>query len=991
MKKKGFVILIVICIIVLGIFFYFKKQNITIISENGKIILKRENKQVIVGNNNEKFSVSTSNKTSYIKEPQNYKIQLESMNIDNPEQYTVTWGIQDQKETAVLEKVMELSYSEFLEGKNIIELTIIKDNLEICTWQDEIYYIDGYSKQFLDELEIHGVSDYFIWMDINQEIDLLEGMGVNYIRSDITGQEIEKNGYILYDRTIPKMIEKDYKVIGILNGFTIDVTGDDGKISNDEELQKFLKYAEGIIERYPKIYGLEICNEPNIIYTTDEDIKWYSKMVQGVKNIIQEKGLQTLVIAGVTVNPTNESDTRMPSIQFLDKITKKGTYKTSDSYSFHLYDFSTVGDINVIFNKSAKEHKEYMNQIGGFKKLYITEMGIEAKDEGSENQQAIKLVQENVMAKANGIDLSIMFSFRNTGGRNWGINSFTYEPKKSYYALRNHYENTNGSEYIGTVNLAKGLEAYVFNKDGKPKIVVWTTNSNNPIQLDYNNFIAKDIYGNKIPNINGKLEITTSPVYIDNVNTNYYYKAIGETSLEKYTEFKEKYSLEIQKIPNLLLSINSLEQRMEDIKSLSTMPENQAIQLMKQHFDLGNQILDAYASKTLNVEDVKISSMLDMLNDIGNSYEDLVTVSAKTRNPNLNETKSQIDETNQIIEDNSDIEIIYPSKILEFANDHYEKSNYINELEEENDIKTGLIMSNDLHSQYLAEWAKRFTNITIDEYITKNPVTVTYSETELTRQDILVTLNIGADSNITSNNGKNTYTFSKNGEYTFEYTRRNRNFKETVKVSNIDKISPIVTGVVEGKVYTSSVTITVKDENLDKVELYCNGSLVKDYTEGKTLTNEGRYRIVATDKAGNETTVNFAIMKQDKSNYQINGDKICNIDNSTKKINMANKLPFMGEYIVTRKEQVLETDSIVATGDILQSATGKKYTLIVKGDLNGDGKVTIIDLVRTQNYLLGKRSLTDIEKLAADANYDGNPISISDLVRIQILILNSTL
>ncbi len=120
----------------------------------------------------------------------------------------------------------------------------------------------------------------------------------------------------------------------------------------------------------------------------------------------------------------------------------------------------------------------------------------------------------------------------------------------------------------------------------------------------------------------------------------------------------------------------------------------------------------------LKAEPVKISSMLDMINDIGNSYEDLVTVSVKKNTINsvmktLNEanvdsselttTKQKIDETENLINTNTDVEIIYPTKILQFSKDCYEKkADYINSLEEQNDIKAGLIISNNLHAQLLA-------------------------------------------------------------------------------------------------------------------------------------------------------------------------------------------------------------------------------------------------------------------------------------------------
>ena len=92
--------------------------------------------------------------------------------------------------------------------------------------------------------------------------------------------------------------------------------------------------------------------------------------------------------------------------------------------------------------------------------------------------------------------------------------------------------------------------------------------------------------------------------------------------------------------------------------------------------------------------------------------------------------------------------------------------------------------------------------------------------------------------------------------------------KTTVWVA-IDKTSPVITGVENGKYYRTDVTATITDKFLVKV-------LVNDIEQTGIITtgtnNEGRelvlnfkeertYTIVAMDKVGNETTVTFTIDK----------------------------------------------------------------------------------------------------------------------------------
>ena len=67
----------------------------------------------------------------------------------------------------------------------------------------------------------------------------------------------------------------------------------------------------------------------------------------------------------------------------------------------------------------------------------------------------------------------------------------------------------------------------------------------------------------------------------------------------------------------------------------------------------------------------------------------------------------------------------------------------------------------------------------------------------------------------------------------------------------------------------------------------------------------------------------------------------------------------------------------------------KSFDIAIRGDLNGDGDITILDLLKCQKHLLGSSKLTDVRFYAADTNYDGD-ITILDLLKIQKHILGSS-
>ena len=499
--------------------------------------------------------------------------------------------------------------------------------------------------------------------------------------------------------------------------------------------------------------------------------------------------------------------------------------------------------------------------------------------------------------------------------------------------------------------------------------------------------MARDVYGNKIENTDSVLKITSSPVYIDNISNQYFYEAISNTATKKYDEFIKKFSIELENIEGINDKIEELKQYMASI------PENESqeavIQKMSEHFALGNTILTAYKNGNLDVEYVKLSSMLDMINDIGNSYEDLVTVSATERKPYFTATEELIQKAESTINNNADLKIIYPTKILDFAKELGEKAEYINSLEEENDIKTGLIVSNSLHAYYLADWANEFAQIYVEDHIKANPVTVSYSNVDAyTNQDVIATLNITSDSKVTNNAGKNTYTFTQNGEFTFEYERRGQTCTMTATVSNIDKESPNISNVINGKIYLDTVKPIITDDNIQSVEVLFNNEVIQ-YEIGMEFSTEGIYNITATDKAGNITKVEFYIVEDATQDYVIRDNYILNVRQQTTVEKFENKFNITEgeEYDIIRDTTHLTSNSIVATGDTLILDNGARYTIIVAGDINGDGRVANYDLSALRRYILRLRDFNELESIAADINIDGKTLGVKDYSRMRIEIL----
>ena len=938
-----------------------------------------------------------------------YDVKIEFTNKDfEGHCYQIEYEVgENLSSVEITEKITIISIKLTEEGLNNLIINIKDNNTDICKWINEIYYIKPYNTQFLEELDKEGYSTHmgYPWYaDDPEQIKLLKSMGVTYIRDDIRWNIIEKEDGTYYytksDKWINEAYENGINIIGILGYGSTTFMGSDSKISSEEELQHFLEFVENFATRYKgKVNYYEYWNEPNTILNTDEDVYWYVRTVKELYPLLKSIDSNIKLTIGAMRTDGAASDKFKTSNEIFDIFYTNNLDQFSDNFSIHVYDYRKE-QLNNIYRRLIKEHVDLFTDYGGFQDYLVSEHGastFKADGGATEEKQASVLITQSIINDQYNVNTDILYTFKNRTATeensetiaryNFGTINNDYTPKPAYYTMKKYYENTNGAEYIGTINLADGIEAHVYDKDGKPKIITWATNTNDSITIPYEGFTASDMYGNAIANADGTLTITSSPVYLDNFSTKYFYEAISNTALEKYAEFEEKFGTEIEQINGLQEQIDKLKDYMTSIKDNTIETQEKAIEMMHEHFYLGTMVLDAFSKEKLNVEYVKVSSMLDMLNDIGNSYEDLLTVSATSREAYYTATEELINRAETTINNNSDLNIIYPSKILDFAKELHEKSEYIIGLEEENDIKTGLIVSNSLHAYYLADWANDFANIYVNKYIKQNPVTVSYSNTdEFTNQDVTVNLNIGSDSKVTNNEGKNTYTFTKNGTFTFEYERRGQAFEEKVTITSIDKEAPIISGVVNGKIYTDSATPTISDDNLEKIEVLFNGMNIK-FNSGNTLKDEGIYNITATDKAGNVTSIEMYIVEKGEEGYIIENGYILNVKQKTAVNNFVTKFNLSSGYTIKRNDKTISNKEIIATGDILQLKNGAEYTIVVAGDINKDGKVTTYDLSTFRRYILGLREFDELESLAADINVDKQALGVKDYTRMRIEIL----
>ena len=482
------------------------------------------------------------------------------------------------------------------------------------------------------------------------------------------------------------------------------------------------------------------------------------------------------------------------------------------------------------------------------------------------------------------------------------------------------------------------------------------------------------INNEKILTSNNYTEIKT---YYETLEVDFAYTDAINPIQQKYTQFKQQNQTTIKEA-GLTTKITELETYLQQANSTNTTQAN-LTQQIKQTYELGTTILTTYLNNNLNITEDELLSLLQQINEIGQTYNTLYNLLQTQETTDFTNIQNKITETEQIIAQYQTIDL---TQVTTLTNNS--KTTLQSELQDT--IKS-------TSATYLIDWAQKLLDIDIINYINQNPPDLTYSTTSPTNKDVTVTINTNYYIQITNNNSSPTYTFTKNGSFTFQYTVRNKSYTVTAMVNNIDKTPPTITGVEENQLYYIEQEIIPKitDTNLKEVTLYINGVQI-DYKIGQPLIVEGLYKIIATDEAGNTTTVQFQVMEKPEEKYIMQENSIQNIKYNTTKTKFDTKVKLQETYTIERKKdnetiQLEKTDTI-ASGDILTTTSGKKYTLIVAGDLTKDGQVDIQDFVRMRRYLLGLRQLDEIETLAADTNVDSEDLSISDYIRLRIFILN---
>ena len=147
-----------------------------------------------------------------------------------------------------------------------------------------------------------------------------------------------------------------------------------------------------------------------------------------------------------------------------------------------------------------------------------------------------------------------------------------------------------------------------------------------------------------------------------------------------------------------------------------------------------------------------------------------------------------------------------------------------------------------------------------------------------------------------------------------------------------------------------------------------------------------------SDITSKDTEINISIEKKQEDRftseiYLIENEYVTKIPAGTTVSEFKSNVDAYPSIVIKDKEgNILQDNDIIATGMTVDVGETYHRTLVVTGDIDGNGEITVTDLAQLKLHYIEKELLSGASLKAADMNYD-NEITITDVAQIKLILI----
>ncbi|MEG2583455.1 MAG: cellulase family glycosylhydrolase, partial [Oscillospiraceae bacterium] len=671
-------------------------------------------KDVSVNSDNE-IRISRDSTLSSIDKAPIVKVRIGNMN-KGTSTYTIKYGATG---TSDKEVKFDMKYLEIIEKDCVFDFAkegIYTTNIEIkcndnvvANFSPKVSFIKSNATNNNFDFSSKGVATHFSFGNTeSKDIDYLKASGIKTVRDEILWKSVEK-AFGVYDfgfsdTYINQLSQNGIEFIAVL-GYENPLYCE-GAPKEERAIAGFAKYAAETAKHYPMIKTFEVWNEPDLksFWGREPSPAEYVALVKATSEAIRKVRPDAMIYGGVTT---------CTSFDYMNEIMNLGMYDYVEGVSYHPYVWPQTADDGKL-EKLMDSHTAIVNENGGFKNIGISETGWPThvgKDGSGEQKQAVQIVKELVISDEKAIDYNTIYDFRNDGTdesnveHNFGIIHKDFMPKLAYFAFKNFNDIMSGAKYYGKIRLSDYATGYVYNKQGKPVVVAWGRNENNPIATT-SGVSGINVYGDSVAcNFVG-----TEPIYLIGMETSVLIEAASSNAVKSYEKFKALISPKLSSnasTKNIGQMINTQINLLESIESIKIADSKAVLDLLEQNQVIGERIIDGYYKNENGLSINEVSLALSILADGSLCIADLYSISQGASGTLKHTSETAIKKAEKTIENLTSAQSIFARAMIKQA----KEISTISAKLELNSTMPNMANSYDMVATNLAVWGEKIVNI----------------------------------------------------------------------------------------------------------------------------------------------------------------------------------------------------------------------------------------------------------------------------------------